>query len=71
MNHSKITKQVLSSALKAETAAIFYNCKGALPLRVSLKEMGRPQPKIPVTTDNTTAVGLLYKSNDPQKSQVK
>ena len=59
MTLSKIIKHVLSSASEAETAAIFLNCKAALPLRVSLEEMGHPQPKTPVTGDNTTAVGLI------------
>ena len=56
-------------ASKAETAAIFLNCKAALPLRVSLEEMGHPQPKTPVTTDNTTAVGLIQKTMIPKKAK--
>ena len=37
MTISKIIKHVMSSASEAETAAIFYNYKAALPLRVSLE----------------------------------
>ena len=62
---SEIIKRVMSSASDAGTAAIFYNFKAALPLRVSLKEMGREQPKTPVTTDNTTAHGLIKKTMIP------
>ena len=39
MTLSKIIKHVMLSASEAETAAIFYHCKAALPLRVSLEEM--------------------------------
>jgi hypothetical protein len=69
MTLSKIIKHVLSSASEAETAAIFLNCKATLPLRVSLEEMGHPQPKTPVTTDNTTAVGLIQKTMIPKKAK--
>ena len=39
---SKIVKHVMSSASEAETAALFLNCKAAIPLRITLEEMGHP-----------------------------
>jgi hypothetical protein len=66
---SKIIKHVMSSASEAETAALFYNCKAAAPLRVTLKEMGHPQPKTPVTTDNSTAQGLITKTMVPKAAK--
>ena len=66
---SKIIKHVMSSASEAETAAILYNCKEALPLRVSLEEMGHEQPKTPVTTDNTTAHELIKKTMIPKRAK--
>jgi len=62
---SKIIKHVMSSASEAETAALFYNCKTATLLRVTLQEMGHPQPKTPVTTDNSTEQGLVNKTIVP------
>ena len=62
MTLSKIIRHVMSSASEAETAAIFYNFKAALPMRVSLEEMGHEQPKTPVTIDNTTAHGIIKKT---------
>ena len=47
---SKIIKHVITSASEAEVAALFYNCKAAIPLRISLEEMGHPQPKTPAVT---------------------
>ena len=52
---TKIIKHVMSSASEAETAALFYNCKAAAPLRIALEEMGHPQMKTQVTTNNNTA----------------
>ena len=69
MTQSKTIKHVISSASEAETEAIFYNCEAALPLRVSLKEMGHEQPKTPVTTDNTTAHGLIKNTMIPKHAK--
>ena len=66
---SKIIKHVMSSASEAETAALFYNCKAAAPLRVTLLEMGHPQGKTMVTTDNSAAVGLIKKSMIPKAAK--
>ena len=52
---SSVIKHVMSSASEAELAALFYNCKAAVPLLITLEEMGHKQPKTPVTTDNSTA----------------
>jgi hypothetical protein len=70
---STVIKHVMSSASEAETGALYYGCKRALPYKVTLEEMGHPQKKpTPVTTDNNTAHGLTMgtmtskasKSND-------
>jgi len=66
---SKIIKHVMSSASEAETAALFYNCKVAAPLRVTLLEMGHPQGKTMVSTDNSAAVGLIKKSMIPKAAK--
>ena len=46
-----------------------YNCKVAQPLRIALEEMGHPQPKTPVITDNKTAEGLSNKTMVPNKAK--
>ena len=56
---STIIKHVMSSASKAETGALYYGCKRAIPYQVTLEEMGHPQTDpTPVTTDNNAAHGL-------------
>ena len=47
-------------------AATFYNAKEALPFRVTLAEMGHPQPPTPMEVENETAIGFL-KSKMKQK----
>ena len=54
---SKIIKHIMTSASEAEVAALFYNCNAAQSSRMELKEMGHPQPKTRVITDNKTAEG--------------
>ena len=66
---SKIIKHVMSSVSEAETAALFYNCKAAAPLRVTLMEMGHPQGRTLVTTDNSAAQGLLKKTMIPKAAK--
>jgi hypothetical protein len=66
---SAIIKHVMASASETELAALFYVCKSAIPLRVTLEEMGHPQRPTLVTTDNATAVGLTQKTMTPKASK--
>ena len=66
---SKIIKHVMTSASEAEVAGLFYNCKTAIPMRIALEEMGHPQPKTPVITDNTTAQGLVTNTMTSKRSK--
>ena len=60
----------MSSASEAELAALYYGCKQAAPIRVTLEEMGHPQPApSPVTTDNITAQGLTMGTMTPKTSK--
>ena len=69
MTLTKVIKHVMSSASEAETAALFYNCKAAAPLQVTLAKMGHIQPKTPGTTDNSTAQGLITKVMVPKAAK--
>jgi hypothetical protein len=68
---SAIIKHMMASASETELAALFYGCKAAIPLQIALKEMGHPQPgPTPITTDNSTAIGLTQKNNEPKGNEV-
>ena len=66
---SSIIKHIMASASETELAALFYGCKEAIPLRNTLEEMGHPQPPTPVTTDNSTAIGLTMDTMTPKASK--
>ena len=45
---ANILKMITSSAMETEVAATFHNAKEAVPFRVTLSEMGHPQPPTPM-----------------------
>ena len=45
---ANILKMIKISAMETEVAATFYNDKEAIPFRVTLAEMGHPQPPTPM-----------------------
>ena len=61
-----ILKFVVASAAEAELGALFINCKEGRIMRLTLQEMGHPQPATPIHCDNITATGI---SNDTFKKQ--
>ena len=56
---AKILKMITSSAMETEVADTFYNAKEALRFRVTVTEMGHPQPPTSMEVDNETAIGFL------------
>ena len=52
---------VMSSAAEAETGGLFLAAQRACPMRVTLAELGHPQPTngTPLFNDNSTATGIL------------
>jgi hypothetical protein len=59
LNISQIIRAVMSSAAEAELGALFINAKTAVSMRQTLEELGHPQPRTPIQTDNSTAHALL------------
>jgi Reverse transcriptase (RNA-dependent DNA polymerase) len=64
-----IMQAVLSSASEAEIGALYENTKKAAILRVTLEEMGYPQPATPVQTDNSTTCGIANDNIKQQRSR--
>jgi hypothetical protein len=54
---STFLKHVMSSAVEAESGAVFLNAKEGTVLRTTLEELGHHQPPTHLETDNTTAIG--------------
>ena len=66
---STILRCVAASAAEAELGALFLNAQEAKIMRLTLEEMGHPQPPTPIHCDNTTAVGIVHSSIKRQRSR--
>jgi hypothetical protein len=69
LNPTGILKHIASSATEAEVGALFVNTKEGEIVRTTLSEMGFPQPATPVTTDNSTANGIMNDTIRRQRSR--
>jgi hypothetical protein len=69
LTNATIIKAVMSSAAEAELGALYLNAKEAVYLRQILDEMGHPQPKTPIQTDNTTAKGVINNKIQPKRTK--
>ena len=69
LNLAQIIKAVMTSAAEAELGALYINSREAVPQRILLEEMGHPQPKTPMQTDNTTALGVVNNNIQPRRTK--
>ncbi len=63
-----IFKLVAASAAKVELGALFLNAQEAKILRLTLDELGHPQPPTPIHIDNTTTIGIVNNTIMRQQS---
>jgi hypothetical protein len=66
---SRILKMVVASAAEAEVGALYVNGQEVTVLRITLDEMGHPQPPTPIRTDNSTAEGIINGTVKQQQSK--
>ena len=64
-----ILKLVAASAAEAELGALFLNAQEARIIRLTLMEMGHPQPPTPIHIDNSTCVGIVNNTIKRQRSR--
>jgi len=68
---AQITKFVMASAAESELAALFVTAQEMIPHRETLiASMGWPQPKTPIQTDNSTAIGVTNKTIVPRRAKM-
>ena len=63
-----ILRFVIASAAEAELGALFRNCKEGMIFRLTLKELGHPQPETPIHCNNATTVGIANNTVKRQRS---
>ena len=49
----------MSSAAESEVVSLFMNAQQAVPIQLTLEDMGYPQPPTQLRTDKLTAQGIL------------
>ena len=62
-------RNVVGSAAEAECAGCYSNAQKAIPIRIALEELGHPQEKTPLRTDNSTASGFANKTMRQKRSK--
>jgi hypothetical protein len=67
---AQIIKFVMASAAESELAALLVTAREMIPHRQTLIAMGWPQPKTPIQTDNSTAVGVTNKTIVPRRAKM-
>ena len=65
-----ILKFVAASAAEAELGAMFLNTKEAKIIRLTLEELGHPQPPTLMHCNNATAPGIANNTVKRQRSQI-
>ena len=59
----------MSSAAESKLGAIFYNAKEGVAEKITLEEMGHPQGKTTIVSDNATAIGITNKTVKHKRSK--
>ena len=65
----KILRNIMVSAAEAELGALFLNYQEAVPIRITLEEMGHSPPPTPVQVDKSTALGISTVTIKQRKSK--
>jgi hypothetical protein len=66
----QIIKMVMASAAESELAALFITAREMIHHCQALIDMGWPQPKNPIQTDNSTAAGVTNNTIVPCRSKM-
>ena len=59
----------MTSAAEAEIGAMYINAREAVHQRMTLSEMGHPQPRTPMQTDNSEARAVVTKHLQPRRTK--
>jgi hypothetical protein len=62
-----IIKIVMASTAEAKLAALVIATREMVPQQQALIDMGLPQPRSPIQTDNSTALGVTNKTIVPKR----
>ena len=66
LNIAKIIKTVMTLAAEEEIGAMFINAREAVPQRMTLVDMGHPQPRTPMQTENSAVHAVVTNNLQPR-----
>ena len=66
---ARVIKNVMTSAMEAEIAAMYENAQNFIEFRQTLTDMGHPQPPTVIRTDNKTACGIVTGTMKQKRSK--
>jgi hypothetical protein len=66
LTNASIIRAVISWAAEAELGALFLNAKEAVFIHQILTEIGHPQPKMPIQTNNFRAESVVNNRVQPK-----
>ena len=69
LNIAQIIKTVMTSAAEAEIGAMYINARESVPQRMTLSEMGHPQPRTPMQTNNLAAHAVVTNNVQPRRTK--
>jgi hypothetical protein len=70
LSSAQIIKFVMASAAESKLAALFITACKMIPHRQTFIDMGWPQPKSLIQTDNSTAAGVVNNTIVPHRSKI-
>ena len=69
LNIAQIIRTVKTSVAEAEIGEMFINTWEAVPQRMTLVEMGHPQPRTPMQTKNSSAYSVVTNNVQPRRTK--
>ena len=69
LNIAQIIKAVMRSAAEAEIGAIYINAREAVPQIMTLSDIGHPQPRTPMQTNNLAAHDVVTNNVQPRRTK--
>ena len=70
LNISLIIKVVINFDIEAESRAIYINACEVAPKIISLNEIGHPQQRTPMKTNNLSAHSVVMKNINPRRKSL-
>lgn len=69
LNITQIIKAILSLAAEVELGTLFISAKLAIPISLTLEELGHPQGTTPIQSNNSTVHGVIHRKVQPKQTK--